>query len=92
MNWRTLIANPALLSGLVRAVFLVAVSFGISITQSQQDGILTLVGAVISVLGSLTMTAVTIANTTPTAAPVVPQGTTITVVTPAGQPDYRARV
>lgn len=87
MNWKSLIDNPALLNGLVRAIFLVAVSFGVTLGQDQQDGILTLLGATIAVVGSLILTAQTVSQTTPVAAPVLPTGTDVTVVTPEGQPN-----
>ncbi len=40
-----LLSSPALLVGLVRAVLILLVTFGVAVTQAQQDSILELVGA-----------------------------------------------
>lgn len=82
----TLLKDPALIVGLVRAAVILAVSFGVGISQAQQDSLLMFVGALLAVL-SVVLTSVTIRLTTPVAAPVLPQGTTVKVVTPAGQPN-----
>jgi len=85
-----LLENPALLVGLVRAALIFAVSFGVDITQAQQNSTLVLVGAFLALL-SLILTGVTLNVTTPTANPTIEQGTTFTVVTPAGQPNFQSR-
>ena len=59
-----LLSNPALLVGLVRALLILLVTFGVAVTQAQQDSILELVGAVLAVM-SLLLTGVTLAKTTP---------------------------
>jgi uncharacterized membrane protein len=87
MNFTELLKNPALLVGFVRAAMLVAVSFGVAFTQTQQDSVTTLVGAAIAVVASLVLTGVTVSRTTPTANPSIPEGTTVTVITPEGQPN-----
>jgi hypothetical protein len=81
-----LLKDPALVVGLVRAGMILAVSFGVGLTQPQQDAVLMFTGALLAVL-SLALTAITRAKTTPTATPVLPQGTTVEVVTPAGEPN-----
>jgi len=83
----TFLNDPALIVGLVRAALILAVSFGVYITQDQQDALLAFVGALLAVM-SLALTAVTRAKTTPVANPVLPTGTTVEVTTPEGQPNY----
>ena len=83
---RALLDNPALLVGLVRAVMIFAVSLGVGITQDQQDSLLILVGSLLAV-ASILLTGVTVAKTTPTANPVLPEGTVVEVVTPKGEPN-----
>lgn len=82
-----LLQDPALLVGLVRSALILAVSFGVAVTQAQQDALLMFVGAFLAV-ASIVLTQVTRINTTPTANPVLMAGTTVEVTTPAGQPDY----
>ena len=86
-NVRTLLANPALLSGLLRTAMILVVSFGFTISQPQQDAVLAFVEVLILVVGSLALTGVTLARTTPVASPVLPEGTVVEVVTPEGQPN-----
>jgi len=81
-----LLADPALLVGLVRSALILAVSFGVGITQAQQDSLLMFVGAFLAV-ASLVLTQVTRINTTPTAKPVLTEGTVVVVATPQGQAD-----
>jgi hypothetical protein len=57
-----LLSNPALLVGLIRAVLILLVTFGVAVTQAQQDSILELVGAVLAVM-SLLLTGVTLTKT-----------------------------
>lgn len=83
---QALLENPALLVGLVRAAMIFAVSLGVGITQEQQDSLLVLVGAILAVL-SLLLTGVTVSQTTPTANPVLPEGTVYEIVTPEGEPN-----
>ena len=54
-----LLKDPALIVGLVRAILIFAISFGVAITQEQQDATLMLVGSVLAVV-SLLLTGVTI--------------------------------
>jgi hypothetical protein len=82
-----LLNDPALLVGLVRSILILLISFGVAVTQAQQDSILMFVGAVLAVV-SIVLTGVTRAVTTPTANPVLPTGTTVNVTTPKGQADY----
>lgn len=81
-----LLSDPALVIGLVRAALILAVSFGVGITQAQQDSLLMFVGALLAVM-SVVLSAVTVKLTTSVAAPVLPQGTTVEVVTPVGEPN-----
>jgi hypothetical protein len=83
--------DPALIVGLVRAALILAVSFGIGITQAQQDSLLMFVGALLAVL-SLLLTGVTMSKTTSVAKPSLPQGTIVEVVTPEGEPNRTAVV
>ena len=78
-----LLENPALLVGLVRAVMIAAVSFGVGITQPQQDSLLELVGFFLAV-ASLVLTGVTLRTTTPSANPTLDVDTVVT--TPSGAP------
>jgi len=86
-----LLSNPALLVGLIRAVLILLVTFGVAVTRAQQDSILELVGAVLAVM-SLLLTGVTLQKTTPVANPSLPEGTVVEVVTPEGQPNRTAVV
>ena len=86
-----LLANPALVVGLVRAALILLVTFGVAVTGAQQDSILELVGAVLAVM-SLLLTGVTLAKTTPVSNPTLPEGTVVEVVTPDGQPNRTAVV
>lgn len=76
-----LIQNPALIVGLVRAVLILVVSFGVALSQAQVDATLGTVGAFLAVL-SLVLTGVTLRTTTSTANPTLSVGTVVT--TPAG--------
>jgi hypothetical protein len=84
-----LLKNPALVVGLVRAGLILAVSFGVSLTQSQQSSVLVFTGALLAVM-SVVLTGVTLKKTTPVANPSVPEGTVVTVITPEGQPNRTA--
>jgi hypothetical protein len=81
-----LLQDPALVVGLIRAVLILLVSFGVAITQAQQDSVLMLTGAVLAVM-SIILTGVTRIKTTPVANPVLPEGSVVEVVTPEGQPN-----
>ena len=85
-----LLSNPALIVGLVRAILIFAISFGVAITQQQQDATLMLVGSFLAVV-SLLLTGVTLTTTTPVSNPTLPEGTVVEVLTPEGQP-YRTAV
>jgi hypothetical protein len=82
----TLLNDPALIVGLVRAGLILAVSFGVGFTQAQQDSLLIFVGALLAVM-SVVLTAVTRKLTTPVAQPTLPEGTIVEIVTPAGLPN-----
>jgi hypothetical protein len=86
-----LLSSPALLVGLIRAVLIMLVTFGVAVTQAQQDSILELVGAALAVM-SLLLTGVTLAKTTPVSNPTLPEGTVVEVLTPGGQPNRTAVV
>jgi hypothetical protein len=88
MTVQTLLNDPALIVGLIRSALILAVSFGVGITQAQQDSVLMFTGAFLAVL-SLALSGVTRAMTTPAAAPVLPQGTEVEVVTPGPQPNEK---
>jgi len=81
-----LLKDPALIVGLIRAAMILLVSFGIFVSQDQQDAILMFTSALLAIL-SLVLTAVTVSKTTSSAAPVLKQGTIVEVVTPEGQPN-----
>lgn len=86
MSIRAILDNPAVFIGLIRAALILLTTFGVGLTSDQQDGVLETVGAFLAVL-SLLLTAGTVAATTSKAAPVLPEGTDVTVRTPVGQPD-----
>ncbi|HSW41778.1 MAG TPA: hypothetical protein VLM76_04650 [Patescibacteria group bacterium] len=86
-----LLKDPALIVGLVRALLIFAISFGVAITQEQQDATLMLVGSALAVV-SLVLTGVTMSKTTPIANPTLPEGTVVEVLTPEGQPNRTAVV
>ena len=86
-----LLKDPALIVGLVRAILIFAVSFGVAITQEQQDATLMLVGSFLAVV-SLLLTGVTLAMTTPVSNPSLPEGTVVEVLTPEWQPNRTAVV
>jgi len=88
---KTLLANPAVIVGLVRAILILLATVGVSLTQAQQDATLQAVGAFLAV-ASLILTGVTVANTTPTAAPVLKEGTVVTVETPGSAPNTTTTV
>jgi hypothetical protein len=81
-----LLKDPALLVGLIRTAMILAVSFGIMLTDEQQAAVIGFAGALMAVL-SIALSAVTRSLTTPVAAPVLPQGTQVEVITPEGQPN-----
>jgi hypothetical protein len=58
--------NPPLVTGLVRALLIFAVTLGVSISQAQQDAALLLLAAVLPIL-SLSVTAATVMATVPKA-------------------------
>jgi hypothetical protein len=82
-----IIKDPALIVGLIRAGLILLVSFGVYVTQEQQDAILMFTAALLAVL-SLILTAVTVSKTTSKANPVLSSGTTVEVITPEGQQNY----
>jgi len=82
-----LLRDPALIVGLVRAALILAISFGVAVTQDQVDSILLFVGALLAVI-SIVLTQVTRLNTTPSAGPSLKQGTSVEVITPEGQPNF----
>lgn len=72
-------------------MLILLVTFGVAVTQAQQDSILELVGAALAVM-SLLLTGVTLAKTTPVSNPTLPEGTVVEVLTPKGQPNRTAVV
>jgi hypothetical protein len=81
-----ILANPAALTGLVRALMILATTFGVGFTDPQIAAVIEAVGLFLAFL-SLVLTGVTMRLTTPVATPVLPQGTVVEVVTPEGQPN-----
>jgi uncharacterized membrane protein YGL010W len=62
MNLGELIRHPAVVTGLLRALLAVAVSFGLQVTQEQSEALMNLQTAIFVVL-SLVLTAGTVATT-----------------------------
>lgn len=81
-----LLKDPALVIGLIRAALILLVSFGVYVTQEQQDAILMFTAALLAVM-SLVLTAVTVSRTTSSTAPKLDEGTVVEVITPEGQPN-----
>jgi hypothetical protein len=81
-----LLKDPALIVGLIRAALILLVSFGVYVTQDQQDAILMFTAALLTVI-SLVLTGVTVSKTTSSSAPSLKEGTVVEVVTPEGQPN-----
>jgi hypothetical protein len=86
-----LLKDPALVVGLIRAALILLVSFGVYITQDQQDALLMFTAALLTVI-SLVLTGVTVSKTTSNSSPVLKQGTSVEVITPEGQANYVARL
>lgn len=59
-----ILKDPAVIVGLVRATIILLITFGVSITQAQQDAVLQTVGALLAVV-SLVLTGVTYNLTIP---------------------------
>ncbi len=59
-----LLKNPALLSGLLRALLIFAVTMGVKLSQAQQDAALGILAAALPII-SLIFTGVTVATTKP---------------------------
>jgi len=81
-----LLKDPALIVGLIRAALILLVSFGVYVTQDQQDAILLFTAALLTVI-SLVLTGVTVGKTTSNTSPTLKQGTVVEVITPEGQPN-----
>jgi hypothetical protein len=81
-----LLSDPALVVGLIRAALILLVSFGVYVTQDQQDAILMFTAALLTVI-SLVLTGVTVSKTTSKVNPELAVGTTLTVITPEGEPN-----
>lgn len=81
-----LLKDPALIVGLIRAALILLVSFGVYVTQEQQDAILMFTGALLAVL-SLVLTGVTVSKTTSVTKPTLKEGTAVEVITPQGRPN-----
>ena len=86
MDWRAILANPAVLTGLIRAILILLVTFGVGVSQPQQDSVLEAVGALLAVI-SLVMTGVTTTLTTSRDKPTLDEGTNVEVITPTGEPN-----
>lgn len=91
MSLANLLKDPALVVGLVRAVLIVATSFGVQITTDQQSSLLTLTGLALAII-SLVLTGVTSSLTTSVASPSLPEGTTVDVITPVDEPNRTVTV
>lgn len=78
--------DPALIIGLIRAALILLVSFGVYVSQDQQDAILMFTAALLAVM-SLVLTSFTVSRTTSSTAPKLEEGTVVEVITPAGQPN-----
>lgn len=61
---KTVLSDPAIVVGLVRSIMILAVSFGVALSQDQVDAVLATVGAGLAFL-SLALSAVTYSNTNP---------------------------
>jgi len=85
----TILGDPALWIGLIRATMILLVSFGVALNDAQMAAVIAFAVAFMAV-ASMLLTLVTRRTTTPKADPQIPQGTAITVITPAGQPNYQA--
>lgn len=71
--------EPVAIAAVVAIAINLVVSFGLELTTDQIALINALVVGVLALLARQV--------TTPTAAPVIPSGTTVSVVTPAGEPN-----
>lgn len=71
--------QPVVISTAIRAVLLAAVGFGLSWEPEQIAVFMLAVEAILAVIVAPAVT--------PTASPILSQGTTVTVQTPKGQPD-----
>ena len=71
--------EPVAIAGLIGLAINLLVTFGLHLTVEQIGSINAFAGAVLIVLAR--------SQTTPTANPVIPQGTSVTVTTPAGEPN-----
>ncbi len=81
--------EPTTYINLAKAIITLAVVYGFPFTESQQNAVITVVTLVVTfVIGGLAQRALT----TPVAAPVVKQGTEVTVVTPPGEADQKVTV
>lgn len=78
--------EPLALADIVRLALMVAVSFGLGVTQGQVDAIVALVAAVAVYAAGLGITAWLRARLTPVAAPKLPAGTRVVVTDPAAAP------
>jgi hypothetical protein len=77
--WGLVLRHPVRAQGLVQGIIGVATAFGLGWTAEQ-------VGAVM-VLSATLLAFLTEQAVTPVAAPVLPADTTVTVITPAGEPN-----
>jgi hypothetical protein len=77
---------PALITGAVAALANLALAFGLTITQAQVNAINAAVLPVMLVMAALG-TWWARRKSTPVASPTLPQGTTVTVVTPGDSPN-----
>lgn len=77
--WQRILEEPVFTQALVVAVIAMGTAFGLGWTGAQVGAVTAFSAAL---LGFLTRKAVT-----PVAQPVIPEGTSVTVTTPAGVPD-----
>lgn len=71
--------EPAAIAAVIAIAINLAITFGLKLTAEQVALINTLVVGILALIVRQVVT--------PTAAPSLPQGTSVTVQTPAGQPD-----
>lgn len=72
-----LVREPVQTVGLVRAVLLALVAFGVPVTAGQQDAIVGLVTALLTVIATLVADQIVRGMVTPVADPVLPVGTEV---------------
>lgn len=77
--WQRIKAQPVLVTNLVQSVLILAVTFGLHVTNEQTGLILVLTNNILAFVAA--------SGSTSTSAPTLPVGTAVTVTTPQGQPN-----